>query len=147
MKISNYLLRLKIENKELQIRRILAIDVGNRFNGLAMTLELDRIQLLGNQPNIERIVPIIKKNQIQAILLGENKNGNKLIDQFENVLETTLQQNQLFCFIARQNEDLSTVEANQIQYKLFGMVNKQVSDEIAASIILHRFIQKLRVQY
>lgn len=45
MKISNYLLRLKIENKELQIKRILAIDVGNRFNGLAMTLELDRIQV------------------------------------------------------------------------------------------------------
>ncbi len=137
------------------LKRILAIDFGEKFTGIAMftpgnepyPTPYDRIRFKSDQQLAEEIFTLAKQEMVEVIILGvprltdgQETNMTKRVRMFLDVLRNKVSKDIL---IFEQDETLSTFEAkdrmkNSPQYNFEVDINK--IDALSASIILEEFI-------
>lgn len=136
--------------------RYLGLDLGTKTIGLALSdktaLIASRYKVLHheNQPSacLDELKEIIKKEQVEGLVLGFPKNMNNTIGprgEASLSFKEYLQQNiNLPVFL--EDERLSTKEAENtlIMGKMRRNKRKKVIDSIAATIILQSFLDKRR---
>ena len=136
--------------KKVEKGRLIALDVGTKTIGLAITDDtqsiitpVETIYRKGNKKDIPILLNIFQEKKVKGIIIGlplsfDNKDTNcsTFIKRFTNnlSLETDLP-------IFFQDERLSSFEAEDLMLDKVGFNNtKKVVDKIAASYILESFL-------
>lgn len=136
--------------KTIEKGRLIALDVGTKTIGLAITDDtqsiitpVDTIYRKGNKKDIPILLNIFQEKKVKGIIVGlplsfDNKDTNcsTFIKRFTNnlSLETNLP-------IFFQDEKLSSFEAEDLMLDKVGFnKTKKVVDKIAASYILESFL-------
>lgn len=136
--------------KKVEKGRLIALDVGTKTIGLAITDDtqsiitpVETISRKGNKKDILILLNIFQEKKVKGIIIGlplsfDNKDTNcsTFIKRFTNnlSLETDLP-------IFFQDERLSSFEAEDLMLDKVGFNNtKKVVDKIAASYILESFL-------
>lgn len=136
--------------KQTEKGRLIALDVGTKTIGLAITDDtqsiitpLDTIYRKGNKKDIPVLLNIFQEKKVKGIIIGlplsfDNKDTNcsTFIKRFTNnlSLETDLP-------IFFQDERLSSFEAEDLMLDKVGFnKTKKVVDKIASSYILESFL-------
>ncbi len=136
--------------KQTEKGRLIALDVGTKTIGLAITDDtqsiitpVDTIYRKGNKKDIPILLNIFQEKKVKGIIIGlplsfDNKDTNcsTFIKRFTNnlSLETDLP-------IFFQDERLSSFEAEDLMLDKVGFnKTKKVVDKIAASYILESFL-------
>lgn len=136
--------------KQTEKGRLIALDVGTKTIGLAITDDtqsiitpVDTIYRKGNKKDIPVLLNIFQEKKVKGIIIGlplsfDNKDTNcsTFIKRFTNnlSLETNLP-------IFFQDEKLSSFEAEDLMLDKVGFnKTKKVVDKIAASYILESFL-------
>ena len=125
--------------------KYLGIDFGSKRIGLAVSDELGNLafpyRVLPNGADlIEKIMEIIRKENIKSVVMGESKDfkgeANKImveIDKFKKEFESKSKLTVIF-----EPEFLTSVQAEQIQGK------NEMQDASAAAIILQSYLDRLK---
>ena len=136
--------------KKVEKGRLIALDVGTKTIGLAITDDtqsiitpVETIYRKGNKKDIPILLNIFQEKKVKGIIIGlplsfDNKDTNcsTFIKRFTNnlSLETNLP-------IFFQDEKLSSFEAEDLMLDKVGFnKTKKVVDKIAASYILESFL-------
>lgn len=127
--------------------RFLGIDYGTKRVGLALSDEEGTMAFPKRVvPNSARLVreieDIIKKERVEAIVVGESKNykgeDNKIMDEVRAFVETMKRQTALPVYF--EPEFLTSAEAAHVQPELAKL------DASAAAIILQSYLDKERLK-
>ena len=125
--------------------KYLGIDFGSKRIGLAVSDELGNLafpyRVLPNGADlIEKIMEIIRKENIKSVVMGESKDfkgeANKImveIDKFKKEFESKSKLTVIF-----EPEFLTSVQAEKIQGK------NEMQDASAAAIILQSYLDRLK---
>ena len=125
--------------------KYLGIDFGSKRIGLAVSDELGNLafpyRVLPNGADlIEKIMEIIRKENIESVVVGESKDfkgeANKImveIDKFKKEFESKSKLTVIF-----EPEFLTSVQAEKIQGK------NEMQDASAAAIILQSYLDRLK---
>ena len=130
--------------------KILAIDYGSKRIGLALTDEKAMLArgfktLENNSDLLNKLMEIIKENDVRTVVLGNPKNmdgslsnQSREVLRFSKLLEKKISPLEVILF----DELLSTEEANEIMsfLKTKKKKRKEIRDQIAAEIILRRYL-------
>lgn len=136
--------------KQIEKGRLIALDVGTKTIGLAITDDtqsiitpVDTIYRKGNKKDIPILVNIFQEKKVKGIIVGlplsfddKDTDCSTFIKRFTNnlSLETNLP-------IFFQDEKLSSFEAEDLMLDKVGFnKTKKVVDKIAASYILESFL-------
>ncbi len=130
--------------------KILAIDYGSKRIGLALTDEKAMLArgfktLENNSDLLNKLMEIIKENDVRTVVLGNPKNmdgslsnQSREVLRFSKLLAQKISPLEVILF----DELLSTEEANEIMsfLKTKKKKRKEIRDQIAAEIILRRYL-------
>ena len=136
--------------------KLLGIDYGQKTIGLAVS-DQDRLMAFGRgslknvnkQKIAEKIIQLVKIEQIQEIIIGLplGPNGEETaqtvsIKNFADFLQKYLIKEKIRVKIAFLDESFSSFEADRILAGLGvkGLQRKKTEDEMAAIILIHRYI-------
>jgi len=146
------------EEKEVFMNRYMALDVGDRTIGVAISDPLF-IMAQGHstifretlEKDLDSLKEIITKENIIKIIIGLPKNMNSSIGPqgekvltFVNDLKNFLLENKLDIEIIMQDERLTTVSAERIliEGNMSRKKRKQVIDKVAATYILQSYLDR-----
>lgn len=128
--------------------RTLGISISDKTGTVASTYKTIRFEDSKYEKLIEELINIIKKEQVECIILGLPKNMNNTLGEatqrsmnFKQLLEENVDAE-----IIMQDERLTTLEASNymISAGVSRKKRKQKIDSLAANIILQTYLDKVR---